>query len=247
MSPDQREEHLSHLATLWTVVEQAHQDEGSAAAPALRQLLEYYGPAIHRYFLGAVRNLDLADDLFQELALRLVRGDFRRADRSRGRFRDFLKTALYHLVIDAQRRQRRQALPLVEGLEPAAELSEVESDMQLVQAWRGELMARTWERLEGLDKDNNQHLYLVLRFRRDHPEVRSPAMAEQLSPILGKQVSAEWIRKRLLLARERFADLLLEEVVRSLEQPTEEELEQELIVLELFEYCKLALQRRRGR
>jgi RNA polymerase sigma factor (sigma-70 family) len=245
MNPDARDEHLSHLATLWTVVEQAHQGTAGEVEPAQRRLLDYYGPAIHRYLLGAVRNIDLADDLFQEFALRLVRGDFRKADRQRGRFRQFLKTALYHLVIDAHRRQQRQALPLAEGHEPAAaEPSQAESDVQLLQAWRAELMARTWEKLEAEDQQNKQHLYLVLRFRRDHPEVRSPEMAEQLGPLVGKPISAGWMRKRLLMARERFTDLLLDEVVRSLDEPTEEELEQELIDLELFEYCKSALQRR---
>ncbi len=76
MDVEKREEHLSHIATLWTVVARAHQGADDEAALARARLIEQYGPAIHRYLLGAVRNNDLADELFQEFALRLVRGDF---------------------------------------------------------------------------------------------------------------------------------------------------------------------------
>ncbi len=149
-------------------------------------------------------------------------------------------------MIDAQRRRQRQALPLGEGHEPAAaEPAQAESDEQFLQAWRAELMARTWEKLQQQDQAEEQSLYLILRFRRDHPDMRSAEMAEVLGPRIGKPVSAGWMRKRLMLARERFADLLVEEVARSLEAPSEEDLEQELIDLELFEHCKTALQRRR--
>jgi hypothetical protein len=47
-----------------------------------------YHRAVHRYLLGALRDEDAAEELFQEFALRFVRGDFRWADRGRGRFRD---------------------------------------------------------------------------------------------------------------------------------------------------------------
>jgi hypothetical protein len=43
--------------------------------------------------------------------------------------------------------------------------------------------------------------------------------------------------------RYTFANLLLEEVVHSLENPTPEKLEQELIELGLFDYCQPALER----
>ena len=76
-------------------------------------LVHRYRGAIYRYLLGAVRNPDVADDLAQDFALRLVRGDFRNADPERGRFRDLVKTVLFHLIVDYQRRQKAQprALP----------------------------------------------------------------------------------------------------------------------------------------
>jgi RNA polymerase sigma-70 factor (ECF subfamily) len=44
-----------------------------------------------RYLLKVTADRDLTDDLTQEFALRVLRGDFRAADPSRRRFRDFFK------------------------------------------------------------------------------------------------------------------------------------------------------------
>jgi RNA polymerase sigma-70 factor (ECF subfamily) len=68
-------------------------------------------------------------------------------------------------------------------------------------------------------------------------------MAEQLSIRLGKEVSADWVRKWLHAARERFAEMLLTEVASSLRDPTPEAVVQELIDLELFQFCKIAVDR----
>jgi RNA polymerase sigma-70 factor (ECF subfamily) len=69
-------------------------------------------------------------------------------------------------------------------------------------------------------------------------------MAAQLSTELGKPLTAAGVRQLLHRARERFADLLLEEVAQSLAEPSPERLEQELLELGLLEYCRPALQRR---
>jgi hypothetical protein len=59
-------------------------------------------------------------------------------------------------------------------------------------------------------------------------------------------LTAVGVRQLLHRARERFADLLLEEVAQSLDAPTPELLEQELIDLRLLDCCRTALERRAG-
>src|SRR5688500_14765658 len=91
---DALEQRLSRITTLWSVVGQAHGGATAGTASAARRvLMERYRGAAYRYLLGAVRSPDAADELFQEFALRFVRGDFRRADPDRGRFRDYVKAA----------------------------------------------------------------------------------------------------------------------------------------------------------
>ena len=84
-------------------------------------------------------------------------------------------------------------------------------------------------------------MHTVLHFRAAHPELRSAQMAEQLSAKLGKEVSADWVRKWLHAARDRFALLLMQEVCASLRDPTPDSVEEELIDLGLYEYCKDAV------
>ncbi len=101
--------HLSRISTLWSLVSLAHHEAGEESGAAQRQLLERYGGAIRRYLLGALRNADAAEDLFQDFAYRFLHGDLRRADPERGRFRDYVKGVLFHLVADYHK--KRQRLP----------------------------------------------------------------------------------------------------------------------------------------
>jgi RNA polymerase sigma-70 factor (ECF subfamily) len=237
---------LSQLATLWSVVRQAHQGPAEDMRAARQLLLERYRGAARRYLLGALREADAAEELFQEFALRFLRGDFRRADPQRGRFRNFLKTALFRLVVHYRRRQQRQPLPLRED---ALQLARRDDDLapaehEFLYCWRQELLARAWQALQRESEKTGRAFYAVLRFRADNAALRSPEMAQQLGSQLGRTLTAACVRQLLHRARERFADALLDEVVHSLDRPTQEQLEQELIDLGLLEYCRPALQRR---
>ena len=238
--------HLSQISTKWTVLFDAHQGETDAVAIAQQRLLQRYQRAVLRYLYAMLRDWDAADDLFQEFAVRLLRGSFKNANPERGRFRDFLKSALRNLVINRWRRQGDRSRSLPEGVEPSVEETPgAEADQEFITQWRDELLARTFETLQRVERQTGQPFYTVLRFRTDHPEMRSPEMAEKLSTLLGKKVSPEWVRKRLHFAREKFTDLLLDEVAESLGTPTLDELEEEVIDLGLQDHCRAALERRR--
>lgn len=247
MSDRSREldEHLSQIETMWTVVRQAHAGTADEAGAAQARLLKRYSLAISRYLRGALRDNEAADDLFQEFALRLVRGDFKRADPERGKFRRFIKTSLYHLVVDHQR--RRHARPLLGEVHEPIDHAEplAESEARFIADWRAELLRRAGQALAERDGQTGQHLFAVLRLRADQPELRSAELAERLTAELGQAVSAGWVRKRLHQAREKFADLLLDEVAHSLETSSSNELEEELIELGLLDYCRENLARRR--
>jgi RNA polymerase sigma-70 factor (ECF subfamily) len=247
-SPSDR--HLSQLSTAWTTFFRAHEGLPDEAAEAKRRLLQRYGGPIYRYLLGALRDEDAADELYQEFALRLVRGDFRRATPDRGRLRDFLKTSLYHLVVDAQRRrQRDRALPLAPDTpEPAAGATTPgDADREFAEAWHADLLRRTWDALAEWERRSGQPLHTVLRLRADLPDLRSADLAERLAVTLGKPVTAGWVRKRIFQARAMFSDILVEEVAQSLAPDSVEALEDELSDLGLLDICREALARRRGR
>jgi RNA polymerase sigma-70 factor (ECF subfamily) len=243
--PEQIQQHLSRISTLWSLVQEAHQGTASVVSAAQCRLLERYSGAAYRYLLGSLRDPDVASDLFQEFALRLLRGDFHCADPGRGRFRNILKTTLFHLIVDYQRARHRQPRPLSEGNEPAVwPAAETDAEREFLERWREELIARAWLALEELERKTGQPCHTVLRLCTEQPALSSAELAEELGRRQGKVYSVEALRQKKYRACLKFGDYLLDEVVQSLENPTVEELEQELRDLRLLSQCRAALERR---
>ena len=238
-SDSDRAEHLSRITTLWSAVYQTHAP-GDERIEGHRMLLERYRAAVYAYFFAAVRNADLADELFQEFALRVVRGDFSKANPERGRFRDYLRKALIHLVTDYFRERNAWPQRLAENATVSTSEPSAADECDFVHHWREEILERTWQALS----DAQTTYYAVLLFRVQNPEVPSPQMAADLSRQLGKPMEAYAVRKALQRAHAKFADLLLDEVAASLGEPTPAELEEELRELDLLRYCGPALARR---
>ena len=246
MKPSDGDERLSEISTCWSLVFQAHKGQQSTVAEAQQELMQRYCGAVYRYLLGALRDPDAAEELAQEFALRFVRGDFHRANPEYGRFRDFVKTAVYHLIIDHQRRRQKQpdSLPCDSAFLPGGASDASRADAIFLERWREELLDRTWEALAAIERQSGQRYYTVLRWRAEHPNVPAARLAEELSGGGGAPVSEAGVRQTLHRAREKFADLLLDEVARSLQTTDPERLEHELVDLGLLPYCRPALQRR---
>ncbi len=241
--------HISRIMTAWSMVREAHGDH-TAVQSAQQRLLDRYGGAVRRYALSALRNEDAADEVFQEFALRFVRGDFGKADPERGRFRAFVKTVVYRLIVDYQRRAKklgREGAMHSNVAEPEDSAATLGDDEAFRTSWRDELLARCWQKLEADEKRSRKPYHTVLRYRVAHPELRSPELANGLSEELGKLINAGAVRVLLHRARELFAEILLDEVVESLADGSLDEAEQELIDLELHEYCRPALDARRAK
>jgi RNA polymerase sigma factor (sigma-70 family) len=241
--------HISRIVTAWSMVREAHGDH-TAVQSAQQRLLDRYGGAIRRYALSALRDEDAADEVFQEFALRFVRGDFGNVDPERGRFRAFVKTVVYRLIVDYQRRAKKRGreTPMHSNVaepETDAPESKDEDDALFRTSWRDELLARCWQRLEDDERQSGKPYHSVLRYRVDHPDLRSPELAAGLSEKLGKPINAGAVRVILHRSRELFGELLLDEVTESLANGSLDEAEQELIDLELHDYCRPALEKRR--
>jgi len=240
---------LSRIETLWSVVRRANDGSLEKAKQAQETLLERYGGAIRRYLLGSLRSEDAADEVFQEFSLKLVGGAFQKADASHGRFRSFLKTTLFHLIIDYQRRAKRNATrALIEETpdRPFCEDRLAEEDRAWTRSWREELLAKGWSALARIEQTTGTPYYTVLRFRSENPEMRSQEIAAQLEGKVAKKLGSSSVRVLIHRARELLADEVLDLVRDSIDNASLDECEQELIDLNLLEYCRSALQRRRG-
>jgi DNA-directed RNA polymerase specialized sigma24 family protein len=184
---------LSQIQTLWSVVRRAHGEQSQEIQAAQQQLLERYGGAARRYLLAALRNDDEASEVYQEFALRFVRGDFHRADPAKGRFRSFLKTALHHLIVDLHK--RRAARPSAnENLAAlAGPDTSAEREREFSQGWRDELLARTWQALAKDESASGKPLYTVLRFRATWQSRLATGGRRRRCPCW---LQPSWIRRR---------------------------------------------------
>lgn len=240
MEPQDSDKPLSDIETLWPALEEARSGTAEEVAAAQRRIIERYGGAVSRYLRGLLHDEHAAEELTQEFALALVRGDFRGADPQRGRFRAYVKAVLVHLVSHYCERRKKEArlLPADSAALAAVAAPSTDAESAFDSDWRKEVLTHAWNALAS----TNRTLYTVLHFRAEHPEVRSPEMAQRLRHELGKDVTAENVRQILRRARDKYSELLVQEVAQSLASPTRERVEEELEELGLLEHCRDAFE-----
>ena len=234
VSPDR----LSQISTDWKELFAARSASSNGTTVAQREIVLRYCRAVYHYLLAATRDVHAADDLAQEFALRFLRGDFQRADPAKGRFRDFLKTSLHHLVADHFRARRRTPQPLPE--ETALPPYEESADSTLavfLRHWRQGILDRTWQDLQKCDPTGTG-MFAVLHWKANAPEGRSADGARELSAALQREITPAGFRQTLHRAREKFAELLPKEVAYSLGTDEPAAVESELAELELLDYCR---------
>ena len=237
MQDNHLESRLSQITTRWTLLRDAHEDSNTSGNQARNTLTTRYLGAVYRYLRAAVRDPGVADDLTQEFAVKLLSGRFHNADPARGRFRDYLKTCLFHLVHDHYRtKPREKATGFL--ADPADSRDDPQAlDWLFVQSWRNELLAKAWAKLAEDEKRSGQPYHTVLKMRVENSDMRSGQLAEQLSASLERAMSAENFRQLVHRAHERFARFILAEIAATLQHPTQEEIAEELAELNLLAYC----------
>ena len=242
MHTDESPSRLSRIDTLWSIVQRAHGDDLVEQLPAQQQLLDLYGSAIKRYLLAATRNEDVADDLFQQFAVKFINGDFKSADPNRGQFRSFVKTVLARMIaLHYRKRKTRRERSWGEGAEPAADSISDPNDQTFVISWREDLLARTWQRLADHEHQTGVRYNTVLRMRVAEPGLDGREFARNVARTLGKPMEPGAVRVMVHRAREKFATLLTTTVAESLGSRRRDVVEAELIELGLIDYCREAL------
>ncbi len=236
------DEYIDAIRTRWSLVRLAHLNgQGFDASQARQRLVMRYAAAIRRYAGAIVRDQNHADEISQEVIVRLIRGDFSGADPQRGRFRDLLKTAIRNRVRDyfAYEGRRRSASL---DFEMPDDDSEDRLEQRWLHIWQKAVFEQTWIRL--LDDEGGKQTpgYLALKLRSEYPDRSSEQLSEELSRLTEIEVKADRFRQLLHRTRKRFAALLVDEVRSCLDEESDERLEEELSALELLEFLRDQLQ-----
>lgn len=232
-------ERLEEIPTLWGLLEQAHQGSVTSAGPARDALVLRYASAIRRYVGSLLHDEQDADEVAQDVIVRLLRGQFAAANPERGSFRRMLIVATHNLVRTHWSRKRRRAAVGIDDLNLAAEPEPSVLEEQSVATWRQAVLDMAWTALEEYERGHPGCIaWTLLRMRAEHPDESSEQLAARLSQETGRPFRADALRQQLRRSRVRFARALLEEVARSLDEPTPERIEEELIAIGLMEYVQ---------
>lgn len=194
-----------------------------------------YAPAIERYLHALLRDPHDAEEVLQDFLVRGLERGFVGTGPLRGRFRDYLKAAVRNAAVDRLRLRR----PPEQGDFDLGELPAHDADSSWLEEWRQCVLGRVWDALLAHQKRSPGNLFhTVLRLTVDHPDEDSAPLAERASTEAGRPVAPAAFRKQLSRARRQFAELLVAEVRRTLPNPSEERVAEELADLGLLSYVR---------
>jgi RNA polymerase sigma-70 factor (ECF subfamily) len=231
---------LDELTTQWSLLRLAHEQSVTGVGTARSALALRYAPAIRSYVGAQVKDAHDADELAQEVVVKILHGDFARAVRERGRFRDLLKVAVRNLVRNYWTRKNRRGRKVVDT-DQLADLGQEDpfGDQALNASWRDSVLQMTWAALKTEDRAQpNRAAATLLRLRVDDPEADTVQLAARLEAATGRSLKPDAVRQQLRRARLRFAQLLVEEIARGLDDATPANVEEELGEVGLLEYVR---------
>ncbi len=201
------------------------------------QFVMRYARAIQKYVAAIVRDPHDAEEVAQDFLVQVFDKGFCPENVSRGRFRDYLKSAVRYVAISHLRKRRSSELSeemLSSIIQPNSE-----ADRAWSHEWHDCLLERVWQSLELHQQQTPDNLYYsVLRQHTNNPKASSDEHAARLSEQLGRPVRADAFRQQLRRARKHFAKLIVAEVRQTLQDATGDAVEQELIDLDLMPFVR---------
>ena len=196
---------------------------GEADEARLDRLIRTYWAPLRIFLVATFPSLqDQADLLLQDFAEDkiLKRGWLQRADRSRGKFRDFLKTSLRNFVLDRLNRAEFKHAP-VSLDELAREPSAPEAPSEAFDlTWARTVLAQTLRRMEAdckdpsADQPRRGQIWEMFRLRLLQPifEDAAPAPYEELIGRFGLRSPTD--ASNLLLSAKRIFKMHLGRVIQ---------------------------------
>jgi RNA polymerase sigma factor (sigma-70 family) len=233
--PQETPGRLDAITTRWSLIRQAHRTDRDAQA-ARAALVLRYAKSVRSYVGGMLKSREDADELAQDVIVRLLKGDFGGADPRRGRFRDLLKTATRNMVRHFWEKQARRR-PVDADLGLVAE-SQQAGDPWLA-SWQKTVLDHSWAALKDVERENPKgQAHILLRLRTEFPDDTSDQLADKLSKKSGNAVRPDACRQMLRRARLKFAELLIDEIKLGLDDTTPARIQEELAALELLDLVR---------
>lgn len=205
------------------------------------QFVMRYAPAIRGYLSVFLKNPHDVEDVCQAFLLRVVERGVIEQALLHGRFRDYLIATVRNTALAHLRRRPTptgDGTPLEEVPSPAPEVAFPDEE-EWLSRWRRVVLAGAWDALDRHEREHPGNLaHTALRALVDHPDESSQQLAARVGQLCGRTVQPEAFRKQVSRARRLFAEHLVEETARTLEDPTPERVAEELIDIGVMKYVE---------
>lgn len=199
-----------------------------------------YAPAIQGYLAVFLKNRHDVEDVCQAFLMRVIQKGLVDRPELHGRFRDYLITAVRNAAL-AHLRRKKLSIEESASLDQLPESPEVElpADEEWISRWRRAILGNVWEAIEAHERTHPGNLaFTVLRALTDHPDEESCDLASRVSQQCGRSIQPDAFRKQVSRARRMFAEFVVMETSRTLEDPTPLRVEEELIDVGLMKYVQ---------
>ena len=177
-------------STSWELLTDAAR-RGDSAATARNEFAERYYGAVRAYIAALTRGTNQTDDLTQRFFEAIVLSGtlLTRADRDKGRFRQYLKQSIRNFLIGEHRQHSRaQAAEVhpdgvMNGWNAVAVDASPSPDDEMMRAWGQSLVAMALSQLERVceEKHQREHFEMFMRRYVDDPD-QPPSWREVGAP-----------------------------------------------------------------
>ena len=186
-------------------------------------VLRYLSP-MRRLLTSLLGSTAEADAALKILLAHLVQAGF--GEHKRGRLRDFLVRGVRSCA-----KARLSEMP-----EDVAQYVVLESvtleSKDWIAVWRDCLLERAWRSLERHEHANpDSPVYSVLNTATANTSATADVLAAKIAEDYGTEIDASGVEKTLPVARALFAQLIADEVVETLESPSEGDVKEEIKAL----------------
>ena len=213
--------------THWSVVLLAGQADSLRASESLEKLCRAYWPPLYTYIRRQGHSPADAQDLTQAFFAKLLEKNFwARADRQKGRFRTFLLTALRQFLADrrdwVRAAKRGGKLSFISFDEQAGDEQFMDQNLsceqQFDRQWARTVLEQARSRLrQECIASGKSHLFDRISLLGD--KIESPVSYAVVAQEQGLSVSA--IKSAVSRLRERYGQLVREEVAHTVSNPAE--------------------------
>ncbi|MGB0595177.1 MAG: hypothetical protein ACPGLY_00590 [Rubripirellula sp.] len=197
----------------------------TAADNAAGFVLRYLAP-MRRILIQSMGSPAEADEALKKLLSHLVSAGF--GKHRRGRLRDFLIKGIRSAAMN-----RISAVP--DAGAQQASLDELTSDSKIwLTYWREGLLERAWRSLERQEHATPEiPFYSVLHCATAKPQSTPAMLVVQIASEFNLTLDEQAVQSILITARGLFAQVLADEVAETLDDPSEDDVKEEIAILGL--------------